>query len=133
MLMSRVINYRDMLYPQYQRTFEKYIPLSLWKELQARAAKYLKEKKDTADEGVLMHWERIVNGEVPFGYTVLEDEELEEYWDGYLNKNCKFTTEKKTVSNEYCTNPNHKEMYLDEGRSLADWRCPICGKKVDDH
>ena len=33
---------------------------------------------------------------------------------------------------EYCTNPEHREIYLDLGRNIAEWRCVVCNKKAKD-
>jgi len=39
---------------------------------------------------------------------------------------------KKKEDEDVCTNPAHSEIYLDEGRYIAEWRCAACGKKVRD-
>lgn len=69
----KLVDYDEMLYPQYDYKFEKTISKSTWKELQKTA----KEKLDNADKyvhpSVKAHWENIVNGIIPFGYMVTED------------------------------------------------------------
>lgn len=70
----RIINYDDMLYPQYNYKFQKTISSDTWKSLQETAKKKI-EKDGEADYGfahpeVRKHWESIANGNIPFGYTV---------------------------------------------------------------
>ena len=68
----KLVDYDDMLYPQYDYKFcDKTIDRSTWKALQKKAAEYLAE--DRGVEEVKAHWRSIVNGVVPFGYTVKED------------------------------------------------------------
>jgi len=65
----RLINYDDMLYPQYERDFDKVIDKELWKMLQEKAKEKL-EKVPDAHPKVIEHWQSIVDGEIPFGYKV---------------------------------------------------------------
>lgn len=81
----RLVNYNHMLYPQYDEKFEKTIGKDTWEALQKKA-KELVEKNDEeirkkeagekyafpAGEKVVKHWESIANGNVPFGYKVVE-------------------------------------------------------------
>lgn len=70
----KIINYDDMLYPQYKFKFvEKSISQKTWKNLQNEAKRLLEKDRDFADARVLEHWESIVSGVVPFGYNVTED------------------------------------------------------------
>lgn len=79
----RLVNYNDMLYPQYDDRFEKTINPDTWKKLQEKASeqynKYLSEKArlENGDENafpaceeVAAHWKSIVDGNVPFGYKI---------------------------------------------------------------
>lgn len=68
----RILNYDDMLYPQYEYKYQKTIDSDTWKLLQKAAKKNL-EEKDYAHKDVVDHWKSIVDGNVPFGYTVKED------------------------------------------------------------
>lgn len=68
----KLTRYDDMLYPQYDYKFEKTITRSTWAYLQDQAEKRLKEGGST-HPNVKKHWESIVAGEIPFGYTVVED------------------------------------------------------------
>lgn len=65
----KLVDYDNMLYPQYREKFEKTIPNGVWEKLQEEARQLLKDDKFAAFE-VKRHWESIVDGNVPFGYTV---------------------------------------------------------------
>lgn len=71
-----LIDWQDMLYPQYKERFEKTISRNVFEGLQKKA----KENLDKADKKRLMlhpevrkHMESIVNGVVPFGYVIKEE------------------------------------------------------------
>lgn len=72
----RMVDYSNMLYPQYEHAFQKTISSDTWEHLQKMA----KEKLDTNNDGydmhpdVKAHMESIVAGTIPFGYTVDDDE-----------------------------------------------------------
>lgn len=75
-----LINWEDMLYPQYENRFNKTISRDLFEGLQAEAKKRLsKADKDESNGGyslhpeVRKHMESIAKGVVPFGYTIRED------------------------------------------------------------
>ena len=67
----KIIDYDDMLYPQYYDKFDKTISRDVFEALQKTAKKYL-EESEYAHPAVINHWKSIVNGNVPFGYTVKE-------------------------------------------------------------
>ena len=67
----RIIDYDDMLYPQYEYKFDKTIDPGRFKLLQEVAQKNLNERSGCAE--VRQHWQSIVDGKVPFGYTIKED------------------------------------------------------------
>lgn len=70
----RMIDYDDMLYPQYWDRFEKTITPSTWEAIQKAAKKNLEEDRGyPVHPNVLAHWESIVAGNVPFGYSVKND------------------------------------------------------------
>jgi hypothetical protein len=73
----RIIDYDNMLYPQYKSYFEnKTIDQSTWKALQNEAKRRLDEidsGKEPAADSVISHWKSIVNGVVPFGYKIRND------------------------------------------------------------
>lgn len=70
----KIIDYDNMLFPQYEYKFsDKEIPQSTWESLQKQAEELLREEKPYAHETVIEHWQSIIDGNVPFGYTVKED------------------------------------------------------------
>lgn len=70
----RVVNYDDMLYPQYDYKFEKTITPETWESIQEAAKKNLETDHGySVHPKVREHWESIVAGNIPFGYTIRED------------------------------------------------------------
>ena len=69
----RIMNYDDMLYPQYEYKYEKVMPQHIFESLQ-KAAKENLESLDSKDHPVhpevVAHWQSIVNGKLPFGYKI---------------------------------------------------------------
>jgi hypothetical protein len=70
---ARLVQYGNMLYPQYGRAFEKTISPSTWEWLQKKATEKLQEGTRVWHHEVVAHLESIVQGTVPFGYTIEED------------------------------------------------------------
>ena len=72
----KLIDYDHMLYPQYQYEYEKTISKDVFESLQKEAKRLLDTKRTDipASPAVLDHWQSIVNGKVPFGYTIAEEE-----------------------------------------------------------
>lgn len=68
----RLIDYDKMLYPQYEDRFAKTISKGTWEALQKEAKANL-ESHEQAHADVAQHWQSIVDGVVPFGYTVKDD------------------------------------------------------------
>ncbi len=68
----RILNYDDMLFPQYADKFEKTIRKDTWTKIQDIAKENL-ETKTTAHPNVIAHWKNIVKGIVPFGYVVTDN------------------------------------------------------------
>lgn len=77
----KLVDYDDMLYPQYGHKFDKKISKETWKEIQNQAKlnleKYENEKVygTYVSPSVANHWKSIVDGTVPFGFEVEEEEE----------------------------------------------------------
>lgn len=67
----KMVDFENMLYPQYADKFDKTISKSTWEWLQKEAKE--KVKDDCAHRDVIAHWQLIVDGVVPFGYRVEED------------------------------------------------------------
>lgn len=68
----KIVDFDNMLYPQYEEKFEKTITKSVWEQLQKEANVRLAQR-NYAHPDVKEHWKKIVNGIVPFGYTVVDD------------------------------------------------------------
>lgn len=67
---ARIMDFHDMLYPQYDRKFAQSITPETWHWLQAEARKNLEERDPHVHRDVVTHWQSIVDGVVPFGYDV---------------------------------------------------------------
>ena len=65
----KLIDYDDMLYPQYDHKFEKTIKRDTWVSIQKEAKKRLEEGGKVHPD-VAKHWQSIVDGIPPFGYTI---------------------------------------------------------------
>lgn len=65
----RLVNYEDMLYPQHDEKFNA-INKETWKFLQNRAKNLLENDSTFAHPTVIEHWKSIVDGQVPFGYSI---------------------------------------------------------------
>lgn len=64
----RLVDYDDMLYPQYRDKFTT-ISGETWLHLREKARKLL-ESEPAAHPDVLRHWQSVVDGAVPFGLRV---------------------------------------------------------------
>lgn len=69
----KIIDYDNMLYPQYDYAFEKTINRETWERIQ-KQARVLLEETNSANPSVIEHWKSIDKGIVPFGYKVKENE-----------------------------------------------------------
>ena len=65
----KMIDYDDMLYPQYEHKFEKTLSTDTFEALQKEASKLFEDSKGAHQE-VIKHWKSIVDGKVPFGYML---------------------------------------------------------------
>lgn len=69
----RLVQFENMLYPQYDDSFDKTITPDTWAWIQAEAKKRLDEGPSPVAGRVWEHWRSIaVDGVVPFGYRVAE-------------------------------------------------------------
>lgn len=68
----RIVDYDNLLYPQYEDKFENTISQYQWNKLQEQAKLKLIDSPDAA-ERVLAHWQSIVAGNIPFGFKLKED------------------------------------------------------------
>lgn len=75
----KIVNYDDMLYPQYEEKFDKVISKETFDSIQKAAKGLLDEHNSTPEDqryvhpNVVKHWKSIVDGNVPFGYQIKED------------------------------------------------------------
>ena len=65
----KLLNYDDVLYPQYLHKFENTLTASQWEKMQARAAELIAKVPD-AHPAVKKHWESIRDGKMPSGFRV---------------------------------------------------------------
>ena len=66
---AKLVDYDNLLYPQYEYKFDKSIDFKTWKNIQ-KAAKKLLSDGVYANLDVKEHWRSIVKGKVPFGFHV---------------------------------------------------------------
>lgn len=64
-----LIDYDNFLYPQYGVKFEKIISKETWAAIQAEAQRRL-QASSQAHPAVIRHWQSIVDGVVPFGFSI---------------------------------------------------------------
>lgn len=69
----RVIDYDNLLYPQYAHYFKNKMSTEQWENLKKTAAEKLQNDSGNAHPNVVEHWRSIVNGKVPFGFIVSND------------------------------------------------------------
>ena len=68
----RLVDYDNMLYPQYEDKFQKTIGSDTFDALQNKAKRLIETDGDHAHPAVIEHWKSIAAGKVPFGYVVKE-------------------------------------------------------------
>lgn len=68
----RLVDYDNMLYPQYEDKFQKTIGPDTFNALQNKAKILIETNGDCAHPAVIEHWKSIAAGKVPFGYVVKE-------------------------------------------------------------
>lgn len=72
---ARLIEYEDMLYPQYREKFEKIISRETADLLIDKAKELLnKNKKEDVNINIWGHWITIAAGIIPFGYSIKSDD-----------------------------------------------------------
>lgn len=69
----RLLDYSNMLYPQYDHHFDKTISKETWKWLQEKAKENYDERGDGTHPNVVMHWVSIIENKIPFGFSVKEE------------------------------------------------------------
>jgi len=66
---ARILDFKNMLYPQYEAEFQKTISKDAWELLQKKDKKQI-EETERVHPDVLAHWNSIVEGNIPFGWTL---------------------------------------------------------------
>lgn len=72
----KLVDYDDMLYPQYAYKFEKVLSKDTWERIQKTAGEQIVEAEKNGraiHPEVYRHWQSIVDGKIPFGYKLLND------------------------------------------------------------
>lgn len=69
----KIVDYDNMLYPQYEYKFQKTMSKATWEGIQKAAKESLSEKIGHVHPAVVAHWKSIVDGQIPFGYTIEGD------------------------------------------------------------
>ena len=68
----RILDYSNLLFPQYSDKFEKTINQETWDQLQKKAKENLTKNIEHTNGRVLAHWQSIADGNLPFGFQVKE-------------------------------------------------------------
>ena len=68
----KIIDFDNMLYPQYGDRFDRTIDQNTWSSLQKEAKRLLSERGEDCHPDVKEHWQSIADGIIPFKYK-LED------------------------------------------------------------
>lgn len=69
----KLVQFDDMLYPQSAHLFEKTIDTETFERLQKKAKERLDSKDIEMHPSVRAHMQSIVEGNVPFGYSMRDD------------------------------------------------------------
>lgn len=67
----KLVDYDNMLYPQYAYLFAPTLPKDVWERMQTAAKNLLRDHaNEYVHPAVRDHWQSIADGIVPFGYIV---------------------------------------------------------------
>ncbi len=69
----KLVDQSNMLYPQYEESFQKIISKDTMVYLQKEAQILMDKEGGHAGEQVKAHWQLIIDGEIPFGYVIGSD------------------------------------------------------------
>lgn len=70
---ARILDYDNLLYPQYAYKFEKTVTDDVWGVTINKAKDNLAADNEHTSPDVIAHWKSIAAGEVPFGLVVTYD------------------------------------------------------------
>ena len=65
----RIVDFDNLLWPQYSEYFRKRITDAEWERLKQEASKLLSDTPNAA-QNVKNHWQRLADGYIPFGYEL---------------------------------------------------------------
>ena len=120
---TSVTNYNDMLDPTNKRLFEKVLNQEVFEDLQQKAQELLDSTPD-AHPAFKKHWEMIVSGRVPFGYSIAEEVFATDPAN-YVRKEPEEQPVEEPVQEEMEVEEVPEEPVLDD--ALPDDVCPECG------
>ena len=66
----RLIDYDNILYPQYEGQFKNTITPEHWERIRKEAKNKLRESKGNTNSNVIAHWQSIVDGKLPFDFIL---------------------------------------------------------------
>ena len=69
----RLVQFKGMLFPQHEAQFSTRMSKASWEWLQKEAARLIETSGKSANQSAVAHWQTIVDGKVPFGWTVEEE------------------------------------------------------------
>ena len=69
----KLVDFDNFLFPQYEYKYEKTISSDIWESIQKEAKIRLETETEMVHPHVRKHWQKIVDGIVPFGYRVIDD------------------------------------------------------------
>lgn len=69
----RILDFDNMLYPQYEDKFDKTITQDTFDAIRKRAEELLRDKNEYAVDAVRQHWASIAAGGIPFGYHIRKE------------------------------------------------------------
>ena len=93
---ARILQYEDMLYPQYEYKF-KTIDSETHKYLIKMANDRLVENEEHVHPNVRAHWQKVAAGIIPFGYTIEGENEIEPPPYARLVRECSDLEERLTA------------------------------------
>ena len=68
-----LLNYDNLLFPQYEEMFDKVLSPEVFEALQKEASDLLEARGDNIHEDVKAHLQSIVDGKPPFGFKIIEN------------------------------------------------------------
>jgi len=69
----KLVDYDNLLYPQYEDRFKNKISTEHWERVQEHAKLRLKENDGTAHPNVIAHWQGMADGNLPFDFVIGDD------------------------------------------------------------